>query len=82
MKCAGCKFYCEHEPAWYEGGASAGQCRIRSTPGVFPYRRSDDWCGEFVSAAVMVPAVSEGPIGVRDPLYYASALVPNGWTDR
>jgi len=43
--CKDCKF-------WHSSGLrkerAVGTCRIRSTPGGFPPRYADEWCGEHV----------------------------------
>ena len=82
MKCEGCKFYCEQLPPAFGSGSSIGQCRIRSTPGVSPSRRSSDWCGEFVSTAVMVPV--DGMRGMRPhpPRDRKSEEAMSPWMDR
>ena len=51
-RCDNCKFYREVSPATghlCQPFPSEGECRIRSGPGrVWPERKGDDWCGEFM----------------------------------
>lgn len=55
--CKDCKF-------WFSSGLrkerEVGTCRIRSTPGGFPPRYSDEWCGEFVSLEIKAAKSDDG----------------------
>ncbi len=58
QKCEGCRFWELHMT--HDDGRKLGQCRIRSTPNMFPYRYATEWCGEHQS--VKKEPKSKGPI--------------------
>ena len=54
--CDKCKFYREITPPSSEHFPSDGECRIRSvTATIWPYRKGNDWCGEFKIRSPLVP---------------------------
>lgn len=62
--CKDCKF-------WHSSGSrkglEVGTCRIRSTPGGFPPRYADEWCGEHVQLETKKIVKSEKMVVRRKP---------------
>ncbi len=58
---------CQECKYWASSGSTRGKdvgtCRIRSTPGSFPARYHDEWCGEYVAVDTkkVTPKEAEKP---------------------